>query len=448
MPSPRPRLCVLLSTCHWLVIPPVQEAALPPPPPKEGGLRAWLLVLSTFFILFNIWGLAFAFGSFQSYYVLDFLPSVNTSAISWVGTIQSWLLIIGGLVSGPLFDLGYYRIMIITGSFLSVFGIMMLSLCHAYYQILLSQGICAGLGFGLLYIPSITLVSRKFARKRALALGVSTAGAPLGGVVYTLMFEQLLPKVGFPWTVRIIGFVMLVLFLAAGAILLSPDETDQPAAAQPSAPARPRRLFDIAALKDLPFWNFTVANFFLYLGYMTPFYYIPIFAETQLGTSRSLGLYILIISQASSIIGRVVTTAVAHYWGAMIPWIFCGVASGVLCIAWISATSLARFILFAAFYGAISGALVPLPPSVFPHICPDPTALGAWLGMAQSITSFATLIGAPIAGALADLGARGSDDLNYMNVQLWCGVLMVSGAVQLLGLWFLLWKLRDKKGLI
>jgi MFS family permease len=226
---------------------------------------------------------------------------------------------------------------------------------------------------------------------------------------------------------------------------------------------RPRRLFDIAALRDLPFWNFTVANFFLYLGYMTPFYYMPIFAETKLGTSRSLGLYILIISQASSIIGRVVTTAVAHYYGAMIPWIFCGVASGVLCIAWMSATTLARFILFAAFYGAfpfpsnthkilihigaISGALVPLPPSVFPHICPDPTALGAWLGMAQSITSFATLIGAPIAGALADLGSSGGDEFNFSNVQLWCGILMVSGAVQILGLWFLLWKLRDKKGL-
>ncbi|KAL2813425.1 major facilitator superfamily domain-containing protein [Aspergillus granulosus] len=421
-----------------------EKAVTPSPaPPKEGGLHGWLQVFSTLFILFNIWGLAFAFGSFQSFYVLDFLPTTSTSAISWVGTIQSWLLIIGGLIAGPLFDMGYYRVMILVGSFLSVFGIMMLSLATEYYQILLSQGICTGLGFGLLYIPSITLVSRSFVKKRALALGISTAGAPLGGVIYTLMFEQLLPKVGFPWTVRIIGFAMFALFVASVLMLLwKTDNTD-------SIPTtRARRLFDMRALKDAPFWNFTVANFFLYLGYMTPFYYMPIYAETKLGTTRSLGLYILIISQASSIIGRVVTTAVAHHFGAMIPWIFCGVASGVLCIAWISADSLARFILFSAFYGGISGALVPLPPSVFPHICPDPTALGAWLGMAQSITSFATLIGAPIAGALADLGSNGSDDLNFVNVQLWCGVLMLSGAVQLLGLWFLLWKFRDKKGLL
>jgi fucose permease len=248
--------------------------------------------------------------------------------------------------------MGYYRSMILAGSFLSVFGIMMLSIATEYYQILLSQGICTGLGFGLLYIPSITLVSRSFVRKRALALGVSTAGAPLGGVIYTLMFEQLLPKVGFPWTVRIIGFTMLALFVAsAGMLLWKADNTGQLPSTQSQTQSRTRRLFDMRALKDLPFWNFTVVNFFLYLGYMTPFYYMPIYAETKLGTSRSLGLYILIISQASSIVGRVITTAVAHYFGAMIPWIFCGVASGVLCIAWISAESLARFILFSAFYG-------------------------------------------------------------------------------------------------
>ncbi|KKK26608.1 hypothetical protein ARAM_005858 [Aspergillus rambellii] len=319
--------------------------------PEEGGLWAWLQVIGALFIFFNIWGLAFAFGSFQSFYVLSYLPSVGPSAISWIGTIQSWLLIIGGLFSGPLFDLGYYKTMIITGSFLSVVGIMMLSLATEYYQILLSQGICTGLGFGLLYVPSITLVTRSFVRKRALALGVSTSGAPAGGVIYTLMFEQLLPKVGFAWTVRIMGFVMLFLFISAGFMLLWRSENlGQVGSGQA------RKLFDISALKDLPFWNFTGANFFIYVGYMSPFYYIPIFAETKLHTSRSLGLYILIVSQASSIVGRVVTTTIAHHFGAMIPWIFCGVASGILSLAWISADTVARFILYSAFYGGISGA--------------------------------------------------------------------------------------------
>lgn len=291
--------------------------------------------------------MAFAFGSFQSFYALTYLVSSTSSAISWIGTVQSFLLIVCGIVSGPLFDLGYYRAMILVGTSLSVVGIMMLSLADAYYQIFLSQGICMGLGFGLLYIPSIALVSRSFVRKRALALGVSTSGAPAGGIIYTMLFEQLLPRLKFAWTVRVMGFVMLFLFVTAAFLLLwrSPNTRGSAAA------GRTRKLFDLRAFGDGPFWSYTIANFCLYLGYMTPFYYIPTYAETKLNTTRSLGLYILIIAQGSSIIGRVATTTFAHRYGSMIPWIFCGLVSGILCLAWITAHSVVRFILYSAFYG-------------------------------------------------------------------------------------------------
>lgn len=67
--------------------------------------------------------------------------------------------------------------------------------------------------------------------------------------------------------------------------------------------------------------------------------------------------------------------------------------------------------------------------------------------MAQGIGSFATLIGAPVAGALASIGSKGSADLNFLNIQLFSGIVMMSGAFQLMGLWFLLYKKKDKKGL-
>lgn len=72
--------------------------------------------------------------------------------------MQAWLLILVGVLSGPLFDLGYFRPMLYLGNFLVVFGIMMLSLCTKYWQVFLAQGVCMGLGAGLLYIPSLALV--------------------------------------------------------------------------------------------------------------------------------------------------------------------------------------------------------------------------------------------------------------------------------------------------
>lgn len=94
--------------------------------------------------------------------------------------MQAWLLIFFGVLSGPLFDLGYFRVMLIAGNFLVVFGIMMLSLSTTYWQVFLSQGICMGLGAGLLYIPSLALVGIWFDKKRAIALGIVMSGIAVG----------------------------------------------------------------------------------------------------------------------------------------------------------------------------------------------------------------------------------------------------------------------------
>ena len=125
-------------------------------------------------------GFTLSYGAFQAYYKANLLSSSNPSAISWIGTVQAWLLILIGVLSGPLFDLGYFRPMLYLGNFLVVFGIMMLSLSTKYWQVFLSQGICMGLGAGLLYIPSLALVGVWFSRRRALAMGIVMSGIAVG----------------------------------------------------------------------------------------------------------------------------------------------------------------------------------------------------------------------------------------------------------------------------
>jgi MFS family permease len=124
----------------------------------DGGVRAWLQVMGSFLVFGNLWGITFAFGSFQSYYELTYLTSNSASTISWIGTISTFLLILGGIASGPLFDHGYFRSMLIVGACVETLGLFLLSLCGSYYQILLTQGVLMGLGNGLLYIPGLALV--------------------------------------------------------------------------------------------------------------------------------------------------------------------------------------------------------------------------------------------------------------------------------------------------
>lgn len=164
------------------------------PTPPDGGLHAWLKVAGGFLIYINIWGFTISFGAFQSYYRTTLLSSSSPSAISWIGTMQAWLLIVIGILSGPLFDLGYFRVMLLTGNFLVVLGIMMLSLSTTYWQVFLSQGVCMGLGAGLLYIPSLALVGVWFEKKRSMALGMVMSGIAVGTLSFYFLSLTTLSK--------------------------------------------------------------------------------------------------------------------------------------------------------------------------------------------------------------------------------------------------------------
>ncbi|KAH7405939.1 major facilitator superfamily domain-containing protein [Phaeosphaeria sp. MPI-PUGE-AT-0046c] len=396
------------------------ESVMPSAP--DGGLHAWLKVFGGFFIYVNIWGFTLTYGAFQAYYRTTLLPNETPSAISWIGTVQAWLLIFFGIMSGPLFDLGYFRSMLIIGNFLVVFGIMMLSLSTTYWQVFLSQGVCMGLGAGLLYIPSLALVGIWFDKKRALALGIVMSGIAVGGVIYIIMFDRLTKSAGFPWAIRAIGFVALAAATLSTPALLS-------GSSMLATRRKARALFDKTALHDKLFLIFTASTFFTFLGYIVPYFYIPTYARERLGSSDSLSLYMLVFSIAGSFFGRLISGVIAHHIGAITTWILCAFSSGILSLTWISIEKESTFIAFSVLWGFFSAALVTVPSAAFANITPDLSRLGTRLGMSWSVSSIASLIGAPIAGSLLK---RKDGRTDFVGVQVWSGVCLLLGTAWLI----------------
>ena len=178
-----------------------------PGPPPDGGLTAWTQAIVGHLVVFNTWGYINSFGVFQTYYVSDLgFPPSN---VSWIGSIQIFLLFFIGTFSGRATDYGLFRVTVITGSFFHLLGIFMTSLSTKYWQLVLAQGICGGLGNGLVFCPSLAVLSTYFTKNRSLAIAIAASGSSSGGLIYPVLVQQLLPKIGFPWTVRILGFVML-----------------------------------------------------------------------------------------------------------------------------------------------------------------------------------------------------------------------------------------------
>lgn len=120
------------------------------------------------------------FGAYQTFYESNLLESETASNISWIGSVQGFLLFVGGAIAGPFFDMGYLRTLLFLGTFLNVFGMMMTSICTNYWQVFLAQGVAVGTGNGCLFLPSVAIVSQYFTTKKAFAFGIASTGSSIG----------------------------------------------------------------------------------------------------------------------------------------------------------------------------------------------------------------------------------------------------------------------------
>lgn len=222
----------------------------------------------------------------------------------------------------------------------------MLSLSTQYWQIFLTQGLCIGFGCGMLFVPSMALIGRSFIKRRSIAVGLTTCGAPIGGILYTVLFDACLPKYGFPWTARILGFFMLGSYVVAIPLLILGAENTKSLSS-----GKKRKLFDKDALKDGGFWSYVGVTFTTFMAYLVPYFYMPSYAQSVLGVSQSRASYALIASQAASVPGRLLAAGVANYFGVMAAWTGCALVSGIVCFAWIGVNSYGGFVTFCAFYG-------------------------------------------------------------------------------------------------
>ena len=91
----------------------------------------------------------------------------------------------------------------------------MTSLCDQFWQLFLAQGLCMGLGCGLMFCPVLSLMETYFARHRSLAVGLAATGSATGGLIFPAVVEQLLPLIAFPWTVRTLGLLTLAMLLTS-----------------------------------------------------------------------------------------------------------------------------------------------------------------------------------------------------------------------------------------
>lgn len=227
----------------------------------EGGWTAWSQVLAGNMLNALAWGYPATFGVYQLYYTEKLrLPSAQ---ISWIGSIQIFLTFALCTVSGRLTDAGYARQAVLVGCAIVVFGTFMTSLCTEYWQIMLAQGICTGMGLGVLFMPSVAIIGSYFKERRSLALAISATGTGVGSLIFPSTLQYLIPQVGFPWAVRCSAFVALAVAVIANVLL------------RPRLP--PRRsgpLLEWEAFREGPYILFALGVFLYFMALYFGFFYV------------------------------------------------------------------------------------------------------------------------------------------------------------------------------
>lgn len=392
-----------------------RESGRDPGPPPDGGFNAWFQACLAHLTIFNTWGYVNSFGVFQSHYtdMLDRAPS----DISWVGSIQIFLLFFIGTFSGRATDAGYFKAVWSVGAVIIMFSIFMTSLCTTYWQIFLAQGICLGIGSGLIFCPTIALLPTYFSKRRAVALAIGASGSATGGLVFPAAVQQLLPKIGFAWTMRVLGLITVVT-LAPGFIYLR----------QRLPPRRSGPFFEWAAFKEKTYSLYATGMFLNFWALYIGFFYISSFSRSVIGMEQADAINLLLIMNGVGLVGRLVPNMISDWktgpFNSLIP---CAMVAAVLLFGWIGVKDESGLYAFSVLYGFFASGIQSLFPAALTSLNSDLRKSGIRFGMVLSIVSFASLTGSPIAGALVELR-----DGDYLYAQIFAGISMTVGTTVLI----------------
>lgn len=388
-----------------------RDTDVDPSPPPDRGFKAWSHAILVHLVIFNTWGYINSFGLFQTYYVHAL--HVQPSAVSWVGSLQIFLTFFIGTFSGRATDAGFFKLFFIVGSIVQLTGIFMTSLATKYWHLLLAQGICTGIGNGLVFVPSLSLLSTYFLKNQALAIGFAASGSSTGGLVFPAIAERLLPRIGFAWAVRVMGLVMMGLMLTC-AIFLKPR----------LPPRRTGPIVEWSAFGELTYLLFALSAFLFFWAVYFAFYYLGSFARDVLGAPQSTSINLLLAMNGVGVVGRVIPNYIADRLGPLNVFIPACLGTSLLLYCWIAVQSMGGMWAFAIVYGSFGASVQGLFPAVLSSLTEDPKKAGVRIGMAFTVVSFATLSGSPLAGALIQ-----RDHGKYLYAQIFAGTCMFAGFI-------------------
>ncbi|KAJ5625916.1 hypothetical protein N7510_002225 [Penicillium lagena] len=347
----------------------------------DGGWRAWSVVLGSWCAMVPSFGLMNTIGVFESWLADHQLRDYSKASIGWIFSLYMFFLYFG-------------------------------SVQVEYYQFMLGFSVLGGISSSMVFTPSVACIAHWFLARRALATGIAATAGGIGGIIFPVLISNLADSLGFPWSIRIIGFISAAFCFLSVALLRTRLPLD----------SVQKGTVDIRALKELRFSLLTAAIVLIDFALLIPLTYLPSYAQSR-GVEDSLAYNLSSILNAASIVGRIVPGYFADRFGRfnvmIITTFICSMFTFAL---WLPSQSNQAVILaFAVLFGFWSGTAISLSPVCVAQIS-KPQDFGKRYGTTYFLVSIGTLIAIPIAGELLKVqtSTMGQDD--YTSLIILCGL--------------------------
>ena len=389
--------------------------------------QGWYVVAALFVTMFLVWG-----GSVNAAAV--FLPALikaygwSRAKVSTLGAAAALAAGASGPIVGWMLDKIDARKIMVGGVMATALGLIALSRANFFFEfVLINIVIGAGITASTV-IPTSLVIANWFGGRRGTALGISFAGASLGGTAMTVLASRAIAFGG--WRAGYVAMGLPMLVIAAPLLLLAvrTHPEDQPRVPDPSEVSplpeipglelreafRTRSLWLIAAVQLLSSVVSTGigAHFVAYLigvGY------------TPGGSAEVLGVFFIFVTVGTLAIGPLVDRIGARnsLAGLFIVW----VAGMILMLAAAHGTALAGFVVI---FGIALGAVGVLAPLVIVESL-GVRRLGSIMGITGIFATIGFAAGPILTGRIYDVtGSYSFAILSFIAISVVCAIAIMA----------------------
>ncbi|XP_052061352.1 monocarboxylate transporter 12-like [Mytilus californianus] len=158
-------------------------------PQSPDGGWGWVVVFSSLMCNILVDGIGLAYGvllpKFADYF------QASKSKVSLVGSVMIGTYMCTGPFASGLVNKFGCRMVSITGSLIAAVGVIIGSFSPNLDILIVTYGVIGGLGFGMMYLPSIVSVGLYFDKKRPIATGIAVCGSGIGTFIFSPFLEFL-----------------------------------------------------------------------------------------------------------------------------------------------------------------------------------------------------------------------------------------------------------------